>query len=197
MDDVSPKPEFDDAAWVRIETKLDVKTLYTFCLQVERLYRLNPYFRFETWHQIDSNNFIATWENHSSDVVHQIETRLSLGVHENEICIKYQSGIKVETYFIIEPNINAADLVIVDRYGSSEYGQVDDVDKSIHAWGLSLNRFFKHYAYLKSVPGSLMLIDRFWIRLTPMARRITYILLVVTVVEVLALMMLVLLLLIN
>ena len=200
MDDICPKPEFDNAAWVRIATKLDVKTLYTFCLRVEWLYRLNPYLRFEAWHQQDNNNFCATWENHSSDVARQIETCLRTETHENEICIKYQTGIKIETYFIIEPNVNAsnvADLVIVDRYGSSESEKADEVDKSIHAWGLSLNRFFKHYVYIERIPYALMLIDRFWIRLSPMARRITYILLVITVVEVLALIMLALLLLLN
>ena len=194
MHDSAPKPEFDNAAWVRIETKLDEKTLFSFCQKVERLFRLNPYLSFSYWDQKNQTKISASWENHSDKVTYQIDTCLDLEVKENEICIKYQSGIKKETYFIVEPNEKYADLVIVDRYGTSESGQLDEVDKSIHAWGTYLNRFFKHYAYMRHMSFSEKIIDKYWIRLTPMARRIIYILLVVTVVEIVALVFLALLL---
>lgn len=84
--------------------------------------------------------------------------------------------------------------MIVDRYNASGNDQLDKVDKSINVWGTCLNRFFKHYAYLRHLPLSDKIIDKYWIRLTPMARRVIYILFVITIVEIVALVLLMLLL---
>ncbi|MDW3096110.1 MAG: hypothetical protein R8G33_10595 [Gammaproteobacteria bacterium] len=190
----SPKPEFDNAAWVRIKTNLDVKTLFEFCQQVERLFRLNPYLIFNHWQQNAKTSITAVWENHSNKKVYQIDTCIELEIKDNEICAKYQSGVKSETYFIVEPSGQSADLVIIDRYRSSGNDSLDEVDKSIHAWGKGLHKFFKQYSRLRHIPYSEYIIDKYWIRLTPMARRIIYILLVVTAVEIIALVLLVLIL---
>lgn len=187
MDNISPKPDLENAAWVRIVTKLDAQTLYALCMKVERLFRLNPYLHFKSWEHKSDHEIQARWENHSNDIVHQIDTRMLLEEKQNEICVKYQSGIKCETFFMIKSDQGNTELVIVDNYGLNGLDRVGEVDKSIQAWGGALKRFFNHYTYLRHVPYSLNLIDRYWIRLSPIARRITYILLVITAVEIIAL----------
>ena len=186
----SPKPEFENAAWVTIPTQLDVNTLYAFCLNPEKLFRLNPYLKIFSW-QATGSEADVHWQNHSDGDIQEVNTRLSIEKKEQEICVHYQAGIKEASYFIVEPNNDVANLIIVDRYASDVADQNSQVDKSIHAWGEALNRFFKHYKYLRHLPLMEKVIDRFWIKLSPMARRITYILFVISLVEMVALVLLV------
>ena len=187
----SPKPEFDNAAWVTIPTQLDANTLHQFCLNPEKLFRLNPYLKIFYWRAI-GNDVDVHWQNHSNGEMREVKTRLLIEIKEQELCVHYQAGIKQASYFIIEPNNKVADLIIVDRYASDVADENPQVDKSIHVWGEALNRFFKHYKYLRRLPLMEKVIGHFWIKLSPMARRITYILFVITLVEMVALMLLVL-----
>ncbi len=196
MQVASPKPEFNNAAWVRIPAYIDANALSNFCLNVEKIFRLNPYLRIAQWSTADSYAEVC-WQNHSTEIAHQVNTNLTVESSEKEICISYQSGIKVSTYFIIEATNAGADLIILDRYADDVDDSESQVDKSIHAWGQALHRFFKHYKYLRLFPFMDRVINQFWIKLSPMARRVTYILFVVTVVEIVALFLLALVMLVN
>ena len=196
MPAVSPKPEFDNAAWVYVPTRLDAKTLFEFCLNIETLFRLNPYLSISQWRTTE-DGAIINWQNHSTETAHSLNSSLSTETNEYEICVHYQTGIKQETYFIVEANDNGANLIILDRYADNANELTDNVDKSIHAWGEALNRFFRHYKYIRRVPFIDAIIRRFWVKLSPMARRITYMLLVIAIVELVALMLLVFVLLLR
>ena len=192
MDDVSPKPNLTNAAWIKIPTTLDIIVLKDFCLHVERLLRLNPYLHFDCWEQLNRNIIKAKWKNHSNIKIFSVDTELHLNFEEQEIKVSYLSGIKIETYFMIEPSEQGSTLIIVDNYGENSEQYLDEVDKSLQAWGSSLKRFFDHYRLLNKIPGIDNVIDHFWIRLSPIARRITYILLVITTVEIIALLLFIL-----
>ena len=192
MDDASPKPNLSNAAWVKIPTRLNACELFGICTHIERLLRLNPYVHFEYWEQPGQNEIKAKWINHSNVEAFTVDTSLSVAYEEQEIKISYLSGIKTETYFIIEPSEQGATLAIVDNYSEDGEKKLSEVDKSLQTWGNALKRFFDHYIYLKKIPSIDIAIDRFWIRLSPMARRVTYILLVITAVEIVALLLFVL-----
>ena len=192
MDDVSPKPNLTNAAWVKIPTTLNVNVLTDFCSHIERLLRLNPYLHFDYWEQLNQNEIIAKWKNHSNVEVFSVETELHFSFQEQEIKVNYLSGVKIETYFIIESSEQGSTLIIVDNYGENSEQRLSEVDKSLQVWGSSLKRFFDHYRFLNKIPGIDNAIDHFWIRLSPMARRITYILLVITTVEIIALLLFIL-----
>lgn len=196
MQVASPKPEFNNAAWVRIPAYIDANALSNFCLNIEKVFRLNPYLYIMQWHTADDHADVF-WQNHSTEIALQVNTRLTVESSKKEVCIRYQSGIKVATYFIIEATNAGADLIILDRYADDVDDSKSQVDKSIHAWGEALHRFFKHYKYLRLFPFMDRVINQFWIKLSPMARRVTYILFVVTVVEIVALLLLILVLLVN
>lgn len=197
MGDAPPIENLTNAAWIKIPTKLAVNDLSEFCSHLERLFRLNPYLQIELWQPKSLSLTEVKWENHSNTETFTVETTMQALKNKNEIEINYSKGIKQKTFFIIEPFEQDSALLIVDDYGDSEPDKLGGVDKSLQAWGVSLERFFKHYALLKKIPGIDIVIDRFWIRLSPMARRITYILLVITIVEVIALILFVLLLLLS
>jgi|GEM_PF-4984884 len=196
MQVASPKPEFSNAAWVRIPAYVDANALSNFCLNVEKVFRLNPYLRIAQWRTADGHADVC-WQNHSTEIAHQVNTHLTMESSEKEICIRYQTGIKVATYFIIEETNTGANLIILDRYADDVDDPESQVDKSIHAWGETLNQFFRHYKYLRHFPFMERAINHFWVKLSPMARRVTYILFVVTVVEIMVLLLLVLVMLVN
>ena len=185
MSNLPPKQGLDNAAWVTITTKLSVPSLVVFCSNIEQVIRINPYLKIISWRRIDENNFQVDWENHSNELVEKTRTEFEVQQLENEICINYPTGIKNKTYFIIESTNDGSQLTIVDDYGNQD--DASRVDKSLNTWAQALKKFFDYYKYLQHIPFAKKLISRFWVRLSPMARRISYILIVITAVEIIAL----------
>ena len=192
MGESLPKPGLTDAAWVKIDTQLDAQTLISFCHNLERLYRLNPYLSIEHWAMPTQNSIQAKWINSSNHAEFTLQQEIQVTFQPNEIRLHYSSGLKKETYLIVEPLQHGSSLTVIDDYNTeSERGHENhvrlEVDKSLHAWGTSLKSFLRHYVYLRKIPGIEFVIDRFWIRLSPMARRIVYLLMVITAFELLLL----------
>ena len=188
MDEPLPKPDLTDAAWVKIVTRLDAQTLLDFCHNLERLFRLNPYLSIEYWAMPGSNLIHAKWHNSSNPTEFTLESDIEVTYLQSEIRLCYASGIKKETSLIIESHAHGSSLTVVDDYSArvdakDGFSVPDQVDKSLSAWGASLKSFLFHYYYLRKIPGIELAIDRFWMNLSPMARRITYLLVMITIFE--------------
>lgn len=189
MDNNASPRNLENAAWITIPTKLKLTTLINFCSKVERLYRLNPYLRINTWRVADDAIIDVDWDNHSNEQLLTTATRIEVVKSENEIRLSYASGIKRETLLLVEESIGGAQLTIIDDYGSRSQRDTQQVDKSLAAWGQALDKFFSRYFYLQHIPFADRIIDRIWLRLSPTSRRITYILFVITVIEIAALLL--------
>ncbi len=189
-----PRQDLENAAWVTIPTRLTPKQLIDFCSPVERLYRLNPYLKIYSWQQLEDKSWNVDWENFSAEQPQRNLIQITVKRFENEWQIYYRSGMKRKSLVIVEPDDAGSKLTIVDDYGDSDDRDAKYVDRSLHGWAQALKRFFDRYVYLQHIPLMKSIIDRFWIRLNPMGRRITYILLVITAVEFIVLFLFVLLL---
>lgn len=192
MDKNTPPRNLENAAWITIPTKLKLTTLFDFCSKFERLYRLNPYLQINLWRSAGNSIIDVDWDNHSNEQLFTTVTRINVAMSENEIRLIYASGIKRETLLRVEESIGGAQLTIIDDYGNSGQQDVQQVDKSLAAWGQALDKFFSRYFYLQHIPFLDRIIDRIWLRLSPTGRRITYILFVITVIEIAALLLFVL-----
>ena len=184
---------FKNAAWVVIPTRLPATTLFNFCVDVERVFRLNPYLKIIAWCKSDSGGYDVELENYSNEDVIRISTQIRIEKLKNELQIHYSSGIKNKTRFIVEQTDRGAQLTIVDDYGEAEQQDIKQVDKSLSAWGNALERFFAGYNLLQHLPWADKFINYWWIRLNPSGRRIIYILMVITAIELIALLLFVLL----
>ncbi len=184
---------FKNAAWVVIPTRLPVETLFNFCLEIERVFRLNPYLKIIAWREKNREIFELELENYSSEQVLKVSTQIEVDKLQNELQLSYSNGIKTKTYFIVEKTDQGAQLTIVDDYGESDQQLVEQVDKSLSAWGSALERFFAGYRLLRHLPWADKLINYWWIRLNPSGRRIVYILMVITAIELIALLLFVIL----
>lgn len=174
-----------DAAWVTINTPLDSASLAEFCGDVERLFRINPYLEFKDWRAIDGTRFAVSGRNLSN----QSNFDVGLALHrasEREFTVSYDHGIKRRTRFAITPGAGGSQLTITDEYepGPDTDPDTTEVDRSLHAWGVALAEYLRHQARWGRHAWWRWYMRRVWIPMRPAARRITYILLVLTVFEI-------------
>lgn len=173
-----------DAAWVVIETPLRATQLAEFCADIERLYRINPYLEFRYWRGVGAGKHETAFRNLSSqrDVVLALVVE---SVADREFTVHYDTGVKRCTRFRIEPHGSGSRLTITDEYdGSARKADLAEVDKSLHAWGVALQEYLRRHARWGHHGWWRWYMRRVWVPMKPSARRIVYILWVLTVFEV-------------
>lgn len=173
-----------DAAWVVIDTPLDAAQLAEFCADTERLYRINPYLEFRYWRAGDARKHETAFRNLSNqrDVVLALVVEGAAG---REFIVRYDRGPKRRTRFRIEPHGGGSRLTITDEYdGKADEADLAEVDKSLHAWGVALQEYLRRHARWGRYGWWRWYMRRVWVPMKPSARRIVYILLVLTVFEV-------------
>ncbi len=176
----------EDAAWVTIETPFDPAELRMFLDDVERLYRINSLLVFEDWRQIGNNRYLLKAKNLSNDRL--LETELDVASTEVGITVRYSEGLRTTTTFRVEPRAdNTATLTVTDDYAGTSLAErearIDEVDKSLIQWGGSLHRYLRQWKRWSWLPGWKFYMRRVWQPMKPMARRICFILIVVTAAE--------------
>lgn len=182
-----PAADNEDAAWVSIDTPFSCEELRAFLDDVERLYRINSMLVFEDWQPINDKEYRLKLKNLSNG--NQLETALSVDSSDDGIKVSYQQGLRTSTSFRIEPKDDGkARLVVTDDYsgtpGSEREKRIDEVDKSLVNWGNDLHRYLHRWKRWSWIPGWQWYMRKIWQPMKPMARRITYILYVVTVAEI-------------
>lgn len=179
-------PPGRDAAWVVLETPLQAAELESFCSELERLYRINPFLEFESWQQRTPDGFHAVFENHSNGrrVVLDAEVRRE---SSRAWRVDFAAGAKRRTRFQIEPCADGSRLTITDEYRSTEDGLpavAADVDRSLHAWGVALKTFLERDRRWGRLPFYRAFMRKVWLPMKPAARRITFLVLVIGLADI-------------
>ena len=179
-------PSGRDAAWVVLETSLQASELETFCRELERLYRVNPFLEFESWQQRTADRFRAVLHNHSSGlrVVLDGEVRRE---SSRAWRIVFAAGAKQCTHFEIEPWPGGSRLTITDEYRSVADGTpavAAEVDRSLHAWGVALKAFLERDRRWGWLPLYRVVMRKVWLPMKPAARRITFLVLVIGLADI-------------
>ncbi len=169
-----------------IETPFDATELRLFLDDVERLYRINSLLVFEEWRQIGDSQYRLRAKNLSNDK--SLETNLDVETAGDGITVRYSDGLRTATTFRVDPRPdNTATLTVTDDYtGTSRderEARIDEVDKGLVQWGMSLHRYLHRWKRWSWVPGWKFYMRRVWQPMKPTARRITFILIMVTVAE--------------
>lgn len=173
----------DNAAWVTIETPLAADALATFCADLEHVYRINPYLEFSTWRELAPDTWHATYRNLSNSADVDVELTLTR-VSAFEFAVRYSRGIKRRTRFSIQPAANGSTLAIIDNYEEVSREQAErEADRSLHAWGFALHDYLKRHARWQWCAPWRWTMRRVWTPMKPAARRITYIILLITLAE--------------
>lgn len=192
MNDLTLDSAEDDTAWVSIQTPLDVESLTSFCQDVERLFRINPMLTFKSWQADDENRFQFSGQNISQDEPFDFDLTLLVTKLADGIEVNYQQGIKSSTTFKIEPLPDDSEwkskLTITDTYGGmSEQDrkeQLHTVDRSLTAWAKYLQQYLLYWHRFSRIWPWRWYMKRVWQPMNPSARRITYMFLLISVIEV-------------
>ncbi len=178
----------DNAAWASINTPLKVDELKTFCQDIERLFRINPMLEFHQWENLADDQYRMSVKNISRGVPFELETELRVENHSQSIIIHYSSGLKNKTILKFEPSEQGSKLTIIDDYSglSKEESQnrINEVDRSLVTWVNYLQRFMIMWRRWSRFSLWRWYMRGVWQPMKPAGRRITYILLWISVVEV-------------
>ena len=175
-----------DAAWVSLPTPLPPATLAKLCLDIEAIFRLNPYYYFKTWVQTSPTAYTIEFENQSNQTQNKLDITINPGPGQG-FTLDYDCGLKKRTVFTIEPAPHGSQLTIADDYEScpeiERTHRLQEADKSLNAWGESLRCYFLRQKRWSWLPAWRWYIRRVWIPMKPSSRRIVWLIYLVTVLE--------------
>ena len=175
-----------DASWVIIDTPLDLPALRAFCTDLERLFRINPYLEFQAWRRSGADSYHARLRNLSNQQTVVLDMRIER-VSPDEFFVVHRDGIKARTRFVLEPTVAGSRVTITDDYSrlpDAERAQhIEEVDKSLNAWGWALHEYLRHEQRWGRFAPWRWYMRRWWLPMTPRARRITYMLVLITAAE--------------
>lgn len=184
-----------DAAWVILHTPLSERELKQFCLDIERLFRINPMLNFKKWQTMRPDRYYFAGQNISQNPPFDFELILAVKKLTNGLQIDYEQGLKIRTTFVIEPFSGLQNaqlplqstLIITDFYRSFPETECTQqllrVDKSISVWANDLQHYLFNWKKWSHCGLWHWYMHNIWQPMKPMGRRITYILFWVTVAE--------------
>ncbi len=182
----------DDSAWVTIETPFDAGGLSPFLDDVERLFRINSQLVFENWQSLGNGEYQFEANNLSNGKT--VKTGFKAVREGDTLTVTYSEGLKTTTTFRLSPKPDGtADLTVTDDYSGTptaeRQARIDEVDKSLIQWGRDLRLYLLAWRKWAWVPGWKWYRRRVWQPMRPMARRICYMLMMITLLEFFAFLM--------
>jgi hypothetical protein len=163
-----------------------VAGLMGFCGDPEMLFRLNPYYYFQSWEKLGPNRYRAEFENQSNNQKLSIELERADDPAPG-FTVYYQGSLKRRTLFIPEPASQGSRLTVIDDYADvpreEREQRVAEVDKSLLAWGEALRVYFLRQKRWSWIPGWRWYMRRVWAPMKPSSRRIVWLLYLITVAE--------------
>ena len=182
----------NDSAWVTIETPFDIKGLSGFLDDVERLFRINSLLVFDNWKSLGDGEYQFKAKNLSNDKTVEIGFK---AVREGDtLTLTYSEGLKTTTTFRLDPKPDGTvDLTVTDDYSGTpadeREARIDEVDKSLIQWGRDMRHYLLAWRKWAWVPGWRWYRRRVWQPMRPMARRICFMLMMITLLEFFAFLM--------
>lgn len=182
-----PKPPVasNDAAWINLPTPLALPVLQELCRDIEAVFRLNPYYYFESWTKTGSANYALEFENQSNQTKHTVNIQVTTAA--DGFTVSYDQGLKKRTIFSLEATTDGSKLTVTDDYeGAPEPERAQrllEVDRSLQAWGEALRLYFMRQKRWAWLPGWRWYMRRVWIPMKPSARRIVWMLYLITAAE--------------
>jgi len=182
----TPPSANEDKAWVTIQTTLRPEKLREFCRDLERLYRINPYLEFRSWKTTAPGQIYTEFRNLSNNQDYCLDLTLVLE-SDNAFSMRYAQGVKAATRFEIQATGLGSSLTITDDYsrltGEERAQRLDEVDKSLPAWGQAIFDYLRRHKRWAWIAPWRWYMRRVWVPMKPSARRIVWLLTLITMVE--------------
>ncbi len=177
---------FRDASWVIVDTPLSLPALREFCTDLERRVRINPYLEFQRWQCNGADSIHANFRNLSNQQRVELDLRIERE-SDDAFTLIYHAGIKARTRFVLEAAGAGSRLTITDDYAglppAEREQRLHEVDRSLTAWGWALHEYLRREQRWSGYAPWRWYMRRLWLPMTPRARRITYMLVLLTAAE--------------
>lgn len=186
MNDIQKTKDEQDSAWVSIETPFGGEWLAHFISDISRVFRINSLMIYDEFRQTGPGEYRIKAENLSNDKM--IETDLRVEPDGHDLVVRYSDSLKSATRLHIEEKPDGlANLIITDEYGGTSKAErktrIDEVDKSLITWGRDIHKYVHQLDKWSWLPGFKWYMGGFWLRMKPRARRICYLLIMITIAE--------------
>lgn len=184
-DAATPEAQGADAAWVSIETSLAATDLLAFLADVERLFRINPLLEFAAFGRLGSDRYRLKARNLSNDQ----DFDLAFVVHgePDGLRIDYSGGLKSQTLIRVEAAPNGSRLIVSDHYEAvpeeERHQRLAEVDLSLNAWGRALHDYLRQWTRWRWLAPWRWYMTRVWQPMRPSARRIVYMIWIISLFE--------------
>jgi hypothetical protein len=182
------RTESGDVAWASFRTPLDKSSLLDFCQDIERLFRINPYLEFGKWESCGDGCYRFQGRNLSQDPPFDFDLKLHVVAQPNGLQMRYEGGLKSSTTLSIKGTDEGSELTVTEDYGAlaeqERKARLHEVDKSLVKWSEELQAYLVSWKRWRWFPPWRFYMRRIWQPMKPVARRITYILLWISVVEI-------------
>ena len=191
MSEQRPEDASDESAWVTIPTSLGRDELLLFCQDIERLLRINPLWIFKDWQRVDDDQYRFKILNESNGL--ELETMLRVERLKDGCHLHYADGIKQRTTFRVVEGESGAALLLLDDYSGIKEGErearADEADKSLIPWGNAIQSYLVQWRRWAWFPIYRFYMRWVWQPMKPSARRIVFMITVVTALEFFAFLM--------
>ena len=181
--DGAPAATDRDAAWVVLQTRWPATDLALWLTDVRRLYRINPFLEITLWQHNSPGHFHARLFNHSNGQAAELVASLDW-LDDMTLQVNYASGIKQSTRFAIETIVGGSRLTITDEYVRGITIAPEQVDRSLHAWGVAMAGYLARDRRWGWLPLYRWFMEKVWLPMKPSARRITFIVLVISLADI-------------
>ena len=185
MPDSRPPGAGEDSAWVSVATSLPPDGLLGLLRDPQRLMRLNPLWVFESWEAAGPDAIRFRIDNQSNGQIWETTARLVR--LPDGLRLDYADGVKASTLFRVEPAESGSLLWIVEDYGrlteAEREARVAEVDRSLTPWGGALYRHLRAWSRWSGFGPWRWYVERHWLHMKPLSRRIVRLLLWVSVAE--------------
>ena len=193
MPDAAPEGAGDDAAWVAVPTALPHDRLAWLVDDPERLLRVNPCWVFEAWERPTPERFALRVRDTVHERLWTTEGRIER--LDDGLRLVYDDGLKATTRFRIEHGDAGTRLWVIDDYGrlpsAEREARLDEVDRSLPLWGRALEHYLAGWLRWGKYRVWRWYMERWWRRMTPLARRVSRLLIWATVIEFVVFLMLI------
>ncbi len=186
--DGPPPSVASDWASVTIDTPLSPDELKQFLNDLERIYRINPLYEFDRFERLGPAQYRLAGRNLANG--REINFDIDIAELDDGLEARYRSGLKSTTRFSIHPHGASARLVVTETYSGSNderRARLAEVDTSLNAWGRALHDHLRHWSRWSWLGPWRWYMRRVWQPMRPSARRVVYMLWVISLIEVLAL----------
>ncbi len=188
MNDMATPDVTEDSAWAGINTPLSVEQLTEFCRDVERLFRINPMLEFKSFKSLGEKRYTMSGRNLSQKPPFEFDVTFKVSHLSDGLQIDYENGIKSGTTVKIESSEIGSRMTITETYermpAEEREKHLGEVDKSLLNWADYLQRFLIMWKRWHRLRPWRWYMHRVWQPMKPIGRRITYILLWISVAEV-------------